>query len=78
MAVSDREVPGPPPHLSERAQALWREVVPRRAVSPERLALLQVALEALERADAASAIVTQSVASRIFLRRNGSGVSFLC
>lgn len=45
--------------VSERAQALWREVVPRRAVSPERLALLQVALEALDRADAATAVIEQ-------------------
>lgn len=43
----------PPVHLSERSQALWREIVPRRARSPERLALLQAALEALDRADSA-------------------------
>ncbi len=41
----------PPAHLSERAKSLWADVVPRRAVSPERLALLQTALEALDRAD---------------------------
>lgn len=45
--------PEPAAHLSERAAALWRELVPRRARSPERLALLQAALEALDRADAA-------------------------
>jgi phage terminase small subunit len=59
MATTDPEVPGPPEHLSERAQGLWREIVPRRAVSPERLALLQVALEALDRADAARQVIAQ-------------------
>lgn len=44
-------VPEPPEHLSERAKGLWREVVPRRALSPGRLALLQTALEALDRAE---------------------------
>lgn len=57
MAVPDREIPGPPAHLSQRAQGLWREIVPRRAVSPERLVLLQVALEALDRADAATEVI---------------------
>ncbi len=42
-----------PPHLSDRAAALWSAVVPARARSPERLALLCVALEAFDRADAA-------------------------
>ena len=41
--------PEPPAHLSERSQALWREIVPRRASSPERLELLIVALEARDR-----------------------------
>jgi P27 family predicted phage terminase small subunit len=45
--------PEPPVHLSLRAQALWRQLVPRRAKSPERLTLLQAALEALDRADRA-------------------------
>src|SRR5438046_912669 len=45
--------PEPPAHLSERAAGLWRELVPRRARSPERLALLQTALEALDRSDEA-------------------------
>ncbi len=48
------ETPVPAPfHLSERAKALWVSLVPRRAKSPERLALIQTALEALDRADAA-------------------------
>ena len=37
--------------LSERSKALWDQIVPRRARSPERLALLQQALEALDRVD---------------------------
>lgn len=57
MGKTDPEVPGPPEHLSQCAQVLWREVVPRRTISPERLALLQVALEALDRADAATAVI---------------------
>lgn len=43
----------PPEHLSARSQALWAAVVPSRARSAERLALLGVALEALDRADQA-------------------------
>lgn len=46
-------VPEPPAHLSDRAKQLWRQVVPNRARSPERLAVVQAALEALDRADAA-------------------------
>ena len=47
----------PPGHLSARSRALWCSIVPRRAKSPERLVLLQVALEALDRADAAQALI---------------------
>ncbi len=43
----------PPAHLSDRSKALWHEVVPRTAASPERLAVIQVALETLDRADQA-------------------------
>ena len=43
----------PPQHLSERAKALWRELVPARARSIGRLTLLQTALESLDRADMA-------------------------
>ncbi len=43
----------PPAHLSERTQELWRQIVPRRVRSPERLTLIQTALEALDRADEA-------------------------
>ena len=44
-----------PGHLSLRARGLWEALVPRRARSPERLALLQLALEQLDIADAARA-----------------------
>ena len=40
-----------PPHLSERSKALWRAVVPSRAKSAERQALVIVALDALDLAD---------------------------
>jgi phage terminase small subunit len=40
-----------PSHLSQRSQALWRELVPRRGASPGRLTLLQSALEALDRVE---------------------------
>ena len=44
-----------PETLSERSKSLWGEIVPRRAESPERLALLQSGLEALDTADRARA-----------------------
>lgn len=50
----------PPPHLSDRAAALWRDVVPRRAKTPGRVAMVQTALEALDRADAAREAVEVS------------------
>ncbi len=43
----------PPAHLSERTKTLWAELVPERARSAGRLALLTAGLEALDRADAA-------------------------
>lgn len=51
--------PEPPDHLSERAKSLWRSVVPRRAKSPERLVTVQVALEALDRADGARLAIAE-------------------
>lgn len=45
----------PPDHLSPRAKTLWASVVPSRARSAARLAMVQTALEALDRADAAMA-----------------------
>jgi phage terminase small subunit len=54
--------PPPPAHLSERAAALWSAIAGRRARSPERLALLCFALEALDLASAARAqIVSDGV-----------------
>ena len=47
----------PPEHLSNRAATLWRDVVPRRAKSPGRIAIVQAALESLDRADTARAAV---------------------
>jgi P27 family predicted phage terminase small subunit len=47
----------PPAHLSQASQALWRRIVPKRAKSPGRLALLTTALGALDRADAAGAVI---------------------
>ena len=46
-----------PHHLSQKSRQLWSEIVPRRAKSPERLALVQTALEALDRADEAGEVV---------------------
>ncbi len=43
----------PPAHLSERSKQLWRDLVPRQAEKTERLTLLRVALELLDRADRA-------------------------
>ncbi len=46
-----------PAHLSERSRKLWAEVAPQRRQSPEALAAVQVALEALDRADEAAALL---------------------
>ena len=40
-----------PDHLSEKAKRLWGAIAEKRASSPERLALLQIGLEALDLAD---------------------------
>ena len=39
----------PPAHLSEPSKQLWAELVPERARSPERIAALRIAFEALDR-----------------------------
>src|SRR5262245_29842021 len=49
----------PPGGLSNRAQELWRSLVPRRARSPERQALLEAALRALDRAAEAAEVVAR-------------------
>ncbi len=46
-----RAPPKPPGHLAQRSQRLWRELVPRRVLSPGKLTLLQTGLEALDRLD---------------------------
>ena len=51
------EAPEPPAHLSDESKALWRAVVPDRVLSPGRVALLQEALSALDRADQARVIL---------------------
>ena len=50
------DLPQPVDDLSEDAKLLWYEIVGRRANSPERLALLEVALTALDRAEEAADI----------------------
>ena len=50
-ANEDHENLDAPPHLSERSKALWRAVVPSRAKSAERKALVIAALDALDLAD---------------------------
>lgn len=58
--IGKSEVPTPAPeHLSDRARAIWSMIVPRRARSTERLTLLQAALEALDRADAARVTIAK-------------------
>lgn len=47
----------PPAGLSDRARTLWSSVVPSRAVSPGRLAMVTEALRALDRADQAAAAI---------------------
>jgi P27 family predicted phage terminase small subunit len=51
--------PGVPKHLSERSKKLWRELIGGRVKSPERVALFQAALEALDRADQARMILAK-------------------
>ncbi len=49
----------PPSHLADSSKKLWRKLVPRRGVSPERLALLAVALDALDRLNAARVAIAK-------------------
>lgn len=51
------EWPEPPDHLSERSQLLWSHLVGDRVKSPERIALFQTALDALDRADEAKQVL---------------------
>ena len=47
----------PPTALTPRARALWEKLVPAQVNTAERLALLRVALETLDRHDRARAII---------------------
>lgn len=58
MGEQQTEIPEPPEHLSARSQELWRALVPKRAKSPGRLALLQAGLEALDRSDQARELLS--------------------
>ncbi|WP_442481884.1 hypothetical protein [Aeoliella sp. SH292] len=49
----------PPDHLSDRSKTLWSEMVPHRGTSAGRLAVVQTALECLDRADEAAALITK-------------------
>ena len=49
----------PPPYLGPPATRLWQKLVLERARSQERLALLEIALSALDRADQAREIVAR-------------------
>ncbi len=52
MSRKAAPIPDPPAHLSDRAKALWSEVV-QPTDPPRRLAAIQAALEFLDRAEAA-------------------------
>jgi phage terminase small subunit len=53
-------VPTPPEHLSDRAKTLWHAVLAKKkAVSEGRLAMIQAALEALDRADQCRALIAE-------------------
>ena len=47
----------PPEHLSDRSKQLWRKILDDGEVSPGRAALFQTALECLDRADEARAML---------------------
>lgn len=51
--------PDPPEHLTDRSQALWRGIVGGRIRRFERVAMLQSALEALDRADEARGLIEE-------------------
>lgn len=49
-----------PDHLSDRSKALWHQLVPSRAKSPGRLAMIRIALEDLDLHDQAREEVGRS------------------
>ena len=64
--------PSPPPeHLSDRSKRIWGDVVPRRCRSPERIVLLQAALEALDRAEEAR-VAIQTAGMTTTTKRSGA------
>lgn len=65
------DIPGPPDHLSVRSQGIWRALAGKRIRSIPRLALLQIALESLDRADQATA----NIGDNLTLTSPRSGVS---
>lgn len=61
--------PEPPPHLSERSAAIWRELGPSKAASPGRQVLFEQALRALDSAEAARAAIERD--GRTFKTKSG-------
>lgn len=57
--------PDSPSHLSDRSKTLWRQLVPSRALSPGRLALLEEALSALDRSDEARGIIAREGMAKV-------------
>jgi len=55
----DPDLPQPVDDLSEDAKLLWYEIVGRRANSPERLVLLEVALFSLDRSEECRRIIAE-------------------
>jgi len=51
--------PEPPGHLSQRSQALWRQITPEKTRTLGWLTLMQAALEDLDRADECRRIVKE-------------------
>lgn len=49
-----------PPHLSDRSKVLWKDLVPERAKSPGRLAMIRIALEDLDLHDKAREELTEA------------------
>ena len=49
-----------PPHLSDRSKVLWNALVPERAKSPGRLAMIRIALEDLDLHDQARKELTEA------------------
>ena len=56
--IKKRETIHVPAHLSDRAKAIWRSVL-KSGRSRQRLAMVQTALEALDRADEAREIINK-------------------